>query len=78
MPAMEQEIATFKRISLSDNEQRSLANAAIDLRFDTKKHLVDPDELLTIHRQKILTVLFGLHLIVFRKPSLEVVLKART
>ena len=52
MPAMEQEIATFKKITLSDNEQRSLANAAIDLRFDTKKHLVDPEELLTIHRQE--------------------------
>ena len=51
MPAIEQEIATFKKISLSDNEQRSLANAAIDLRFDTKKHLIDPDELLTIHRK---------------------------
>lgn len=52
MPAMEQEITTFKKITLSDNEQRSLANAAIDLRFDTKKHLIDPKELLTIHCQE--------------------------
>ena len=41
MPVMEREISTFKKISLSDNEQRSLANAAID-----------PDELLTVHRQE--------------------------
>ena len=52
MPVIEQEISTFKKISLSDNEQRSLANAAIDLRFDIKKHLIDPDELLTVHRQE--------------------------
>jgi len=52
MPAMEQEIATFKKISLSDTEQRSLANAAIDLRFDTKKHLIDPNELLAVHRHE--------------------------
>jgi hypothetical protein len=52
MPVMEEEIATFKQISLSDTEQRSLANAAIDLRFDRKKHLIDPDELLTVHRQE--------------------------
>lgn len=52
MPAMEQEIAAFKRIDLSDTEQRALANASIDLRFDTKKHLVDPSELLAIHRQE--------------------------
>ncbi len=52
MPAMEKEIATFKQISLSDTEQRSLANAAIDLRFDTKKHLINPNELLAIHRQE--------------------------
>lgn len=52
MPAMEQEISMFKQIELSDIEQRSLANAAISIRFDTKKHLVEPDELLTIHRQE--------------------------
>ena len=52
MPAMEQEIATFKQIVLSEMEQKSLANAAIDLRFDTKKHLIDPHELLAVHRQE--------------------------
>ena len=52
MPTMEQEISTFKQIQLSAIEQRSLANAAISLRFDTKKHLIDPNELLAIHRQE--------------------------
>ncbi len=52
MPTMEQEISTFKQIQLSHMEQRSLAVAAVSLRFDTKKHLVDPNELLTIHRQE--------------------------
>lgn len=50
MPAMEQEIETFKSITLSYSEQRSLANAAIDLRFDVKKHAVEPDALLEVHR----------------------------
>ena len=50
MPAIEEEIADFKQIMLSSREQRSLANAAIDLRFDTQKHDIHPDELLTIHR----------------------------
>ncbi len=52
MPTMEQEISNFKQIQLSDIEQRSLANAAISFRFDTKKHLIDPNELLAIHRQE--------------------------
>ncbi len=52
MPSMEQEISLFKQIQLSDNEQHSLANAAIDLRFDTKKHFIDTDELLAIHREE--------------------------
>ncbi len=52
MPAMEQEIAQFKAITLSKIEQRSLANAAIDLRFDTMKHTVDPNELLKVHREE--------------------------
>lgn len=50
IPMMEQEISTFKQIRLSTIEQRSLANAAIDLRFDTKRHLIDPEELLNVHR----------------------------
>lgn len=52
MPSMEEEISRFKQIELSQTEQRSLANAAIDLRFDTKKHHIDSNELLTVHRQE--------------------------
>jgi len=50
MPTMEEEIDRFKQITLSAREQRSLASAAIDVRFDTQKHDINPDELLTIHR----------------------------
>lgn len=52
MPQMQEEIEQFKSILLSPVEQRSLANAAIDLRFDTKKHLVKPEELLRVHREE--------------------------
>ena len=50
MPTVEEEIHLFKQIQLSSIEQRTLASAAIDLRFDTQKHDIHPDELLTIHR----------------------------
>ena len=50
IPTVDEEIDVFKQIQLSAREQRSLANAAIDLRFDTQKHDIHPDELLTIHR----------------------------
>jgi len=52
IPKMEEEIERFKSITLSPLEQRSLAKAAIDLRFDTKKHKVDPNALLKIHRKE--------------------------
>ena len=52
MPSVERKIATFKEIELSPIEQRSFANAAVDLRFDSKKHFIEADELLTIHRQE--------------------------
>ena len=50
MPTIEEEIRKFKQITLSPQEQRSLANAAIDVRFDTQKHDIHPNELLTINR----------------------------
>ncbi len=50
MPQIAEEVEQFKAITLSPIEQRSLATAAIDLRFDTKKHKIEPDELLKIHR----------------------------
>ena len=51
MPYIEQEIEQFKGITLSPSEQQSLAYAAIDIRFDTKKHAIEPSELLTIQRK---------------------------
>lgn len=50
MPAMEEKIELFKSITLSPAEQRSLAKAAIDIRFDTDVHHIAEDELLQIHR----------------------------
>ena len=52
MPQMEDEIERFKSLTLSPIEQHSLAKAAVDLRFDTKKHQINPQELLKIHRQE--------------------------
>jgi hypothetical protein len=50
MPAMQKQIEVFKAIDLSPIEQRSLAKAAIDIRFDTEVHAVNVDELLHVHR----------------------------
>ena len=50
MPKINSEIDTFKQITLSHREQLSLASAAIDIRFDTQKHLINPDELLKVNR----------------------------
>jgi methionine-rich copper-binding protein CopC len=50
MPAMEEKINLFKNINLSTAEQKSLAKAAIDIRFDTDIHHIAEDELLQIHR----------------------------
>ena len=52
MPKMKQEIEKFKTIQLSELEQHSLANAAIDIRFDKETHKVDSKELLYIHREE--------------------------
>lgn len=50
MPSIQEEIEHFKQIELTTREQRSLASAVIDFRFDASKHDVHPDELLTIQR----------------------------
>ena len=52
MPQMEEEIKRFKALDLSSIEQYSLAKAAVDLRFDTKKHQINPRELLKIQREE--------------------------
>jgi methionine-rich copper-binding protein CopC len=50
MPTMEEKIELFKSITLSPVEQKSLAKAAIDIRFDTEVHRIAENELLKVHR----------------------------
>lgn len=50
IPKMKNEIEKFKSIQLSTLEKQSLANAAIDIRFDTDMFQVDPNELLKVNR----------------------------
>jgi hypothetical protein len=50
MPKIEKQIEAFKTIELNPIEQKSLASAAIDIRFDTEIHSIDSNELLKIHR----------------------------
>ena len=52
MPSMEEKIDLFKSIILSPSEQKSLARAAVDIRFDTNVHHIDENELLQIHRME--------------------------
>ena len=52
MPSMKNEIEKFKTINLSTLEQHSLANAAIDIRFDKAIHDVNSKELLTVNRSE--------------------------
>lgn len=50
MPKIERQIESFKDIELNPIEQKSLANAGIDIRFDKEVHDVSTDEFLKIHR----------------------------
>ena len=50
IPTIQQEIEKYKTIQLSQGEQESLANAAIDIRFDKDTHIVNPKEFLQINR----------------------------
>ena len=52
MPRIKSEIEKFKLIRLSLIEQYSLANAAIDIRFDKKLHEVNAKEFLKITRDE--------------------------
>jgi len=52
MPQIESEIEKFKRISLSNLEQHSLAKAAIDIRFEKDSQVIDSQELLYVHREE--------------------------
>ena len=52
MPKIEKEIESFKNTELNHLEQLSLAKAAIDIRFDSDKHTIDPIEFLEVHREE--------------------------
>ena len=52
MPKMQNEIEKFKTINLSVLEQQSLANAAIDIRFDRETHEINTNEFLKINRDE--------------------------
>lgn len=52
MPKMKNEIKKFKTIQLSPLEQHSLANAAIDIRFDKAIHNVNSKGFLTVNRSE--------------------------
>lgn len=52
MPTIEKEFEAMKNTTLNDVESLALSKTAIDFRFDTHKHDVDPKELLTINRQE--------------------------
>ena len=49
MPKIKEIVATFKSIHLSKAEEQMLANAAIDIRFDTNTHYIKADELLKVN-----------------------------
>ena len=49
MPKIKEIVATFKSISLTPSEEQMLANAAIDIRFDTNTHYIKADELLKVN-----------------------------
>lgn len=52
IPTVEKEIEVMKRITLNDVEALALSKTAIDIRFDTTKHDIDPQELLAINREE--------------------------
>jgi hypothetical protein len=51
MPKIKEQVANFKSIHLSRAEEQMLANAAIDIRFDTNTHYIKADELLKINHE---------------------------
>ncbi len=51
MPKVEKQIAELKSIQLTPVEAKSLASAAIDIRLDTSKHSMNPEDLLKINRE---------------------------
>ena len=52
MPKIKEQVANFKTIHLTPQEEQMLANAAIDIRFDTNTHYIKSDELLKINHKE--------------------------
>ena len=52
MPKIKEIVATFKSIHLTPSEEQMLANAAIDIRFDTNTHYIKADELLKVNYEE--------------------------
>ncbi|MGJ0378393.1 DUF932 domain-containing protein, partial [Aliarcobacter cryaerophilus] len=52
MPKIKEEVAKFKSIYLTPSEEQMLANAAIDIRFDTGTHYIKADELLKVNYEE--------------------------
>lgn len=51
IPTVEKEFEAMKNLTLNDVESLALSKTAIDFRFDTNKHDINPTELLTINRE---------------------------
>ncbi len=52
MPKIKEIVANFKSIHLTKAEEQMLANAAIDIRFDTNTHYIKADELLKVNYEE--------------------------
>ena len=52
MPKIKEEVAKFKSIYLTQAEEQMLANAAIDIRFDTSTHYIEANELLKVNYEE--------------------------
>lgn len=62
MPKIKEQVASFKTIHLTPHEEQMLANAAIDIRFDTNTHYIKADELLKVnHKEDELPTLWNVY-----------------
>ena len=50
IPTVEKEIEAMKKVTLNDVESLALSKAALEIRYDTSKHDIDPQELLKVNR----------------------------
>ena len=52
IPKIKEQVASFKSIHLTPQEEQMLANAAIDIRFDINTHYIKAEELLKVNHQE--------------------------